>query len=87
MQGRRIYSPTEMIAGDYYKCTEEVTNEKDLWIICCPTGSRGTINNKIWTITEHEDGTITVNPSIQITNHIPEYSWHGYLRNGIWEEV
>lgn len=36
------------------------------------------------TITEHEDGTITVSPSILITRH--DGSWHGFLECGIWRE-
>jgi hypothetical protein len=37
-------------------------------------------------ITEHEDGTITVSPSILITGHHGK-QWHGYLERGIWREV
>ncbi len=45
-------------------------------------------------VTEHEDGTITVSPSILITSRrwIVERSeyeptrWHGYLHEGIWYE-
>jgi hypothetical protein len=36
-------------------------------------------------IVEHEDGTITVSPSILIHRHDGE--WHGYLEKGIWREV
>ena len=35
-------------------------------------------------ITEHEDGAITVNPSILVSNHLG--SWHGYLTHGILKE-
>lgn len=34
-------------------------------------------------VTEHEDGTITVSPSILINDGRSE--WHGYLRRGVWE--
>jgi hypothetical protein len=37
------------------------------------------------TVTEHEDGTITVSPSILIATHVG--TWHGYLEHGIWREV
>jgi hypothetical protein len=37
-------------------------------------------------VTEHEDGTITVSPSILITGHHGK-QWHGYLERGIWREV
>jgi hypothetical protein len=36
-------------------------------------------------VTEHEDGTITVSPSILITSH--DATWHGYLERGMWREV
>lgn len=35
-------------------------------------------------ITEHEDGTITVSPSILIKRH--DSQWHGYLERGVWRE-
>jgi hypothetical protein len=34
-------------------------------------------------VTEHEDGTISVSPSILINDGRSE--WHGYLRRGVWE--
>ncbi len=37
-------------------------------------------------VTEHEDGTITVSPSILITGH-HDKQWHGYLERGIWRKV
>ena len=37
-------------------------------------------------ITEHEDGTITVFPSILVYGH-HDKTWHGYLERGIWREV
>lgn len=41
-------------------------------------------------VTEHEDGTITVSPSILVTtrrNKNDEESWHGFLEKGIWRTV
>lgn len=40
-------------------------------------------------VIENEDGTITVSPSILTTGIREDGSknqWHGYLRNGEWEE-
>jgi hypothetical protein len=40
-------------------------------------------------VVEHEDGTITVSPSILITAHDDrgnEIKWHGYLERGVWRE-
>lgn len=36
-------------------------------------------------VIEHDDGTITVSPSILITAHDGE--WHGYLERGVWRQV
>ena len=38
------------------------------------------------TVVEHEDGTITVSPSILVTGHYGK-QWHGYLERGIWRQV
>lgn len=37
-------------------------------------------------VIEHEDGTITVSPSILITGHHGK-QWHGYLERGVWRQV
>ena len=37
-----------------------------------------------WMDDEHEDGTITVTPSIVITTHVG--TWHGFLERGVWRE-
>lgn len=40
-------------------------------------------------IVEHDDGTITVSPSIKITVSCgdKELIWHGYLKHGVWERL
>lgn len=35
-------------------------------------------------VTEHEDGTITVSPSILVSNPQQGELYHGYLTNGVW---
>ena len=39
-------------------------------------------------VVEHEDGTITVTPSILITGYDGDcqVQWHGYLERGVWRE-
>jgi hypothetical protein len=39
-----------------------------------------------WTVTEHDDGTITVSPSIFGNKDRPS-AWHGFLERGVWREV
>jgi len=41
------------------------------------------------TVTEHEDGTITVSPSILVSTTSPNKGntvelWHGFLERGVW---
>ena len=47
--------PENLEPGDYFKFG------KSLWGIMAPNGEHGMIDTKIHTVTEHEDGTITVN--------------------------
>lgn len=35
-------------------------------------------------VTLHDDGTITVSPSILVSDH--KSTWHGYLEKGVWRE-
>jgi len=52
------------------------------WEICDPLGHAGRLGSH--DVTEHEDGTITVSPSILD----PEAGgWHGFLERGVWREV
>lgn len=39
-------------------------------------------------VTEHEDGTITVSPSIGVSKATggSPYLWHGFLERGVWRE-
>lgn len=38
-------------------------------------------------VTEHEDKTITVSPSILIQKLHTGQVWHGFLEHGVWREV
>lgn len=80
--GRRIYPDNEgqmwYSEGDYGK--NPVDNN---WYCRPPKGHTGCL--KEHNVTEHEDGTITVSPSILITE--AGQSWHGYLEKGVWREA
>ena len=82
MKGRRVYPDEKgrlnLSEGDYGKGVD------GLWE-CRPPGHHlGSLANH--EVVEHEDGTITVSPSILI-DYPPEGSWHGYLEKGIWREA
>jgi len=50
------------------------------WNVVAPDGSVVELNPAIHQVNEHDDGTITVWPSI-VTR-----SWHGWLIGGVWKE-
>lgn len=72
MQGRRVQE-YEHTPGAYWK-------HDDKWYAVTPNGMLAGLANHA--ITEHEDGTITVSPSILVRGHDGE--WHGYLERGVW---
>jgi hypothetical protein len=85
-KGTRLYEMkddwSDLVEGAYYKLPD------GNWAICPPGGLFGTISSTVHTITEHEDGTITVSPSIlyhpwQDGTH----GWHGFLERGVWRRV
>ncbi len=87
MIGRRVEDdiPREgMMPGDYRRRKEAPGGVTDEWDLCLPNGLHGTISEKIHRVTEHEDGTITVSPSILLQAGDPKWSWHGYLERGVW---
>jgi hypothetical protein len=67
--------------GDYMRVTNEVGGA-DTWYCVTPDGQLGSLRNH--EVIEHEDGTITVSPSILVRG---EREWHGYLEHGVWRSV
>ncbi len=54
------------------------------WWCKTPNGYMGRLSNH--EVTEHTDGTITVHPSIKISDDTGEL-WHGWLQQGVWRGV
>lgn len=46
----------------------------------------GSLNPELHSVTEHEDGTITVSPSIDLSQRDPTF-WHGWLERGVFRSV
>lgn len=66
--------------GEYGK------KEKGPWQ-CCPPGKPGMLGDLTdHEVVEHENGTITVSPSILLRTGDPKNDWHGYLKKGVWTE-
>lgn len=88
MKGRRLPDGVDVFEpGDYARLSDGA------WHARTPKGPQANLANH--TVTEHEDGTITVSPSILIslprTRNGVEVGgdrvlWHGYLERGVWRE-
>lgn len=59
-----------------------------VWFVT-PDGRFGHVLPTIHTITWHEDGTVTVSPSILVRGGGPNPGgeWHGFLERGVWRTV
>ena len=53
-----------------------------IWYCRPPGNHMGNLGGH--TVTEHEDGTITVSPSILINDG--RSTWHGFLERGVWRQ-
>lgn len=80
--GKRVDRPDDSLfeSGEYGK----ISNGD--WY-CCPPDSDLIGNLAGHEVVEHEDGTITVYPSILINARHKGQEWHGFLERGVWREV
>lgn len=92
MQGRRIMPNVDgwidpnFQPGDYGRCTAPTVKPNSSlswWQVCAPDGSHGCLDPKLHTIIEHEDGTITVTPSLDFSKRRLG-AYHGFLKRGVW---
>jgi len=81
MKGTRKYPNKEgqllLAEGEYGK------DNTGTWYARPPSSHIGSLSQH--TVVEHEDGTITVSPSILVSN--TDSQWHGYLEKGIWRKA
>lgn len=75
-QGRRLewephHAAPAFAPGDYCR------DPWGTWWIRPPDGNLGSLRDH--RVTEHDDGTISVHPSI-----VQEGVWHGYIERGVW---
>lgn len=87
MKGTRVQPNSEghllLKEGEYGKRTDDTRIPGGVWY-CRPPGSHmGSLAGH--QVTEHDDGSITVSPSILIDDG--RSKWHGYLEHGIWRQV
>jgi len=101
MKGRRIENPNNITSepvqpGDYWK------DGSGRWYVAAPVprdedGFLLIADVSTWkSVIEHQDGTITVSPSIfwgssgypnSPREWAEKHTWHGFLEHGIWRRV
>lgn len=83
VRGRRVYPDEDghlrLAEGDYGQ------EKNGSWSVRPPGQNAGGIPHH--EVVEEEDGTITVSPSIVLTDENDVQLWHGYLKVGIWSEA
>ena len=79
MIGRRVRDTDRFAPGDYGRHPVD-----GHWMGCTPNGHLG--NLSAHEVVEHEDGTITVSPSILVSDDKGEL-WHGFLERGVWRKA
>jgi hypothetical protein len=94
VQGKRVYdvqSISDLKSGEYGLY-------EGAWFACCPTERSQDEKSPFFhpvfcglgkhSVVEHEDGTITVSPSILVTRRVDEPQlYHGFLERGVWRSV
>lgn len=79
-------APWDLEAGDYCVRQEAADPRRSVAWVVTPNGN-GPARLDGWELTEHEDGSITVSPSILAEPAGGMPGWHGYLEHGVWREV
>lgn len=82
MIGRRVRETDAFAPGDYGRHPGDGS-----WHARTPNGHLGNLSGH--EVVEHEDGTISVSPSILVTTreHGADVElWHGYLERGVWRQ-
>lgn len=65
----------------------------DTWYLWPPGMDRALPLVGGFSVDEHDDGTITVSPSVGYGRrgdsepNNPKYRWHGFLKRGVWSKV
>lgn len=82
MRGTRVFTSEELrnTKGSYY-----FSEDTQSWWCNTPNGHAGNLAKH--EVTEHEDGTITVSPSILVSTRLDGKDvelYHGFLKNGEW---
>lgn len=84
MQGKRVYEGEDVHVLDQLHEPGAYGKYDGEWYATTPNGLRGGLASH--DVVEHEDGTITVTPSILCEGGPEHLKWHGWLTRGVWRE-
>lgn len=100
MNGRRLREGDNLTVrpGDYWLATDRNPRMRPgTWIVAVPAKRPdggpydspvlGTLDPANHSVIEHEDGTITVSPSLVLTRPDGSEAYHGWLKAGVWSEA
>jgi hypothetical protein len=78
----RVYdkAPHELLPGEYGRWADDDNH----WYAHCPGADDLVANLSSHAVVEHEDGTITVSPSILCSDGAEGHVYHGFLERGVW---
>ena len=76
----------QIVGGSWYDEKQKQYPGVPIWIVEAPNGEMCSLNEKHG-FTLHEDGTLTITPSIKISASDGKELWHGYLEHGVWRSV
>ena len=82
MTGRRIEDPGTSWASGAGPKAGEYWKVNGRFLALTPNGLLADLAKH--KVTEHDDGTITVSPSILVSGGGDGLQWHGHLINGVW---
>ena len=86
MQAKRRDDETEghlLQPGEY--CCRGFAEDRPYFMACTPDGRLANLSQH--RVEQHDDGTITVIPSILVKGGSDDGSWHGYLERDVWRQV
>ena len=96
VQGIRVYpnpdgylDPAEINKPAHYgRATADRVRDTRIgwWEVTTPDGMVGSLSPQVHNVVEHEDGTITVTPSLDMSQRRTG-GWHGWLTRGVFKSV
>lgn len=84
MKGQRV--DAKVAAGELLEPGEYGKHPGGYWLACSPNDHMANLSAHV--VEEHDDSTITVSPSIGISQGAATvFVYHGFLERGVWRDA